>query len=331
MHEWHLQTAVAFFIFNRPDTTVRVFEAIRAAAPPRLFLVADGPRRDRAGEAERCAAVRDIVAAVDWPCEVLTNFSDENLGCRARVSSGLDWVFSLVEEAIILEDDCLPHPTFFRFCDELLERYRHDDGIMMISGDNFQFGRRRSGDSYYFSRYPHVWGWATWRRSWGRCYDETMRLWPEIRDGGWLGDYFRDKDTCRFWEMLYGETYSGKINAWSPVFAFGGVVNGCLSIVPAVNLISNIGFGGGATHTTGHCRLAEIPTEAMEFPLRHPSHRVRDARADRRTEKEQFTIPSVPVRAMRAAVYLCRRALGSIMSGKRAGRGGADGTGNRGL
>jgi hypothetical protein len=164
MIQWHVNTPIAFFIFNRPDTTARVFEAIRQAQPSKLLVVADGPRSTRPGEAEKCAATRAIIDQVDWECEVLTNYSDVNLGCRHRVSSGLDWVFEQVEEAIILEDDCLPHPTFFRFCEELLEWYRHDHRIVAISGDNFQNGHQSGEFSYYFSRYVHIWGWATWRR-----------------------------------------------------------------------------------------------------------------------------------------------------------------------
>lgn len=306
MSEWQLNTTVAFFIFNRTNTTASVFEAIRRAAPPRLLVVADGPRPDRPGEAQKCAAAREIVARVDWPCEVLTNFSDLNLGCRRRVSSGLDWVFSLVEEAIILEDDCLPQPSFFRFCEELLEKYRHDDRIMIISGDNFQFGRRRSNDSYYFSRYAHIWGWACWRRSWQR-YDPEMRLWPEIKDGGWLNDYYGQSDAARFWGMTFEDAYNGKIDAWSHQLTFACLVNHALCIVPSVNLIANIGFQADATHTKVECKLSDLPTEPMPFPLRHPPYLLRDAWADRRTEKDQFVLPSLPARVLRALTCICRR------------------------
>jgi hypothetical protein len=157
VYDFQLKTPVAFLVFNRPESTIKVFEEIRRARPPRLLVAADGTRADRPGEAEKCAAVRAIIDTVDWPCEVLKNYSDVNLGCKVRVSSGLDWVFEQVEEAIILEDDCLPHPTFFRFCEELLERYRYDERVGIISGDNFLFGVRRTQDSYYFSRYAHIW------------------------------------------------------------------------------------------------------------------------------------------------------------------------------
>ena len=165
-----LQVPVAFIIFNRPDTTSRVFAEIARARPSKLIVVADGPRAEFPGEAELCARARAVIDAVDWKCEVVTDFSDRNLGCRARVSSGLDFVFSQVEEAIILEDDCLPHSSFFPFCESLLQKYRDEDRVMAISGDNFHRGCRYTDFSYFFSRFVHIWGWASWRRAWNQAW-----------------------------------------------------------------------------------------------------------------------------------------------------------------
>src|SRR3989344_7840291 len=174
MSDFKLTTPVAFLLFNRPETTARVFAASARAKPPNLLVVADGPRANRPGEAELCAAARAVIEKVDWDCEVVTHFSEVNLGCKCRMSSGVDWVFQTVPEAILLEDDCLPHPSFFRFCEEMLEGYRNDERISMIGGTNFQKGRERSPDSYYFSRYTHIWGWASWRRAWQKIYDVEM-------------------------------------------------------------------------------------------------------------------------------------------------------------
>ena len=193
MDSFQLNTPVAFIVFNRPGTAKRIFAEIAKAKPPKLLVIADGPRGTLLGEAQKCMATRDVINRVNWPCEVLTNFSEVNLGCKKRVSSGIDWVFEHVEEAIILEDDCLPHPTFFRFCQEMLERYRNDDRIGMISGDNFQFGRPVGQDSYYFSKYVHVWGWASWRDRWRNSYDVHMGLWPQVRDQKRLDDLGLDK------------------------------------------------------------------------------------------------------------------------------------------
>lgn len=152
-------------IYHRPDTTKQVFSEIAKVKPPVLLVVADGPRADRPGDDEDCSAARRVIEQVNWPCRVLTNFAETNMGARGRVSSGLNWVFSQVEEAIVLEDDCLPNHTFFRFCEELLEKYRNVDQVMHIGGDNFLSGRVSFEGSYYFSRYPHVSGWASWRRA----------------------------------------------------------------------------------------------------------------------------------------------------------------------
>lgn len=180
MSEFKLNVPVLLLIFNRPDTTQRVFHEIRGASPLQLFISADGPRENKPGEFEKCQITRDIVRQVDWDCEVYTNFRDKNLGCKIAVSSAIDWFFENVEEGIILEDDCLPSFSFFRFCEELLEKYRDDERIMQIGGTNLLSEWQRSDDSYYFSKYGAIWGWATWRRAW-QYYDVNMKLWPEVK------------------------------------------------------------------------------------------------------------------------------------------------------
>jgi hypothetical protein len=293
MSDWQLKTPVAFIIFNRPDTTERVFAEIAKARPPKLLVVADGPRENRAGEVEKCAATRAIIDRVDWDCEVLTNFSDRNLGCKRRVSSGIDWVFGQVEEAIILEDDCLPDPTFFRYCQELLERYRHDQRIGLISGDNFQFGRRRNDDSYYFSKYVHIWGWATWRDRWTGSYDVSMTKWPHIREGAWLSDMAGNEREAAFWHKIFERVYRGEIDTWDYQWVFANWVEGRSTVLPATNLISNIGFDANATHTTGDSELANLASQPVMFPLRHPVGVIRNMQADAYSEKKCFQIPLV--------------------------------------
>ncbi len=286
-----MKTAVALLIFNKPDTTEKVFEAIRQAKPPKLLVVADGPRSDRPGEAEKCQATRAIIDRVDWDCQVLTNYSDVNLGCKLRVSSGLDWVFNTVEEAIILEDDCLPHPTFFHFCEELLDYYQDDERIMVISGDNFQFGRKRTEYSYYFSRYNHCWGWATWRRSW-QHYDIEMKLWPKIRDGNWLRYILEEPMTVRYWQKIFQATYEEKNNSWAYRWTFSCWVQSGLTVIPNVNLVSNLGFVIEATHTKNSRNpSAHLPLEKMCFPLQHPPFIIRDAEADNFTQDNNFNPP----------------------------------------
>jgi hypothetical protein len=239
---------------------------------------------------------------VNWDCEVLKNYSDVNLGCKRRVSSGLDWVFDTVEEAIILEDDCLPHPTFFRFCEEMLEKYRDDERIAMISGDNFQFGRKRRGYGYYFSRYPHIWGWASWRRAWDN-YDVDMKLWPKIRDGGWLEDLLGDRKSVWYWKYKFENVYQGKIDTWDYQWTFACWIQSALTVIPNVNLVSNIGFGIKAVHTQDKDKFAQMEIESMSFPISHPDYILRDSKADFFVENKMFSgFKSLMLRVINRAI-----------------------------
>jgi hypothetical protein len=263
-----LSTPVAFIIFNRPDTTARVFEAIRQAKPPQLFVIADGPRVDRLNEAEKCVATRAIIDRVDWKCEVLTNYSDMNLGCKRRVYSGIDWIFSQVEAAIILEDDCLPAPSFFQFCQTLLEKYRYDDRISMIGGTNYQQGHSRTSYSYFFSKYAHIWGWATWRRAW-QDYDVNMKTWPECKQNNLLQAAFQDRYEQKAWSDAFNKVHAGEIDTWDYQWLYTCFSQSRLSIQPDLNLVSNIGFGADATHTFGESPWANLPTQdigEIEYP-----------------------------------------------------------------
>ncbi|MCF3648737.1 hypothetical protein [Synoicihabitans lomoniglobus] len=263
-----MKTAVALIIFNRPEVTRRTLAAIREARPPVLLVIADGPRIGRDGEAEKCAEVRALVeAGVNWPCEVETNYADKNLGCARRVSSGLNWVFEQVEEAIILEDDCLPVPTFFSFCEELLERYRDDERVAQIAGCSFLPEGEGFGESYFFSRYPHCWGWATWRRAW-RHYDHGMQAWEGKREASWKIAPARSAER-RLWADCFDATQNGEQDSWA--YRWTSVIwsRGMWSANSAVNLVANLGFGGDATHTvTG--RWGNLPTRDTVFPLIHP-------------------------------------------------------------
>lgn len=291
---------MALLIFNRPETTRAVFEAIRQARPRHLLVVADGPRKEQSGEAERCRETRSVIDGVDWECRVDTNYADQNLGCRRRVNSGIDWIFQQVEEAIILEDDCLPDQSFFRFCQELLERYRDEPRVSQIAGANFQFGRGTSPHSYYFSRYQHIWGWASWRRAW-QLHDPLMSAWPDFRDQGGLRRAFSGKSESAYWSDVLEKVYQGEIDTWDCQWSFTCWNSGLLSIIPSVNLISNLGFGPGATHTPVPNRYAAMKTEALRFPLRHPTVLEPDAAADAYTGKTMFR-PYSPLRRLFATV-----------------------------
>jgi hypothetical protein len=279
-----LRTPVVFIIFNRPETTRAVFEKIREAQPRELYIVADGPREHVHGEQFRCLEARAVAEHVDWDCRVYRDYSDINLGCRKRIVSGLDWVFENVAEAVILEDDCLPHSDFFPFCETLLERYRHNDIVKSIGGNNFQRGRRRTTFSYYFSLYGHIWGWATWRRAWQQ-YNASMDTWPEVREHGLLYDILGDERAAEYWSRKFQLTYEGLIDTWDYQWQFCCWMNNGLSLVPAVNLASNIGFGVTAVHTKRWLRSANIPSHPIPFPLHHPRYIIRNREADEYTQR----------------------------------------------
>lgn len=261
-------TPVAFLIFNRPDTTARVFEAIRRARPARLLVVADGPRPGRPGEERLCAEARAVIDGVDWPCEVLKNFAERNLGCKGRVSSGLDWVFTQVEEAIILEDDCLPHPGFFPFCEQLLERYRNDERVMMIGGTNYLLDSLAIPESYCFSRYFPIWGWASWRRAWSR-YDIAMRDWAEFKARRGLDTYYSQRFMRNHVAAMFDAAHDNRIDTWDIQWFYSCLFSNGLCAIPRVNLISNIGLVG--THTSGDTSNNLFPLFDIEVDdLRHP-------------------------------------------------------------
>ena len=274
-----MNTPVIFLVFNRPDLTRQVFERIRQARPPRLLVVCDGPREHVPADAASVAEVRRIIEqGVDWPCQVLTNFSETNLGCRERVFTGLNWAFSLVEEAMILEDDCLPSASFFSFCEEMLTRYRRDERVMHVNGTNFLAKHLHTSASCFFSKYVWIWGWATWRRAWQQ-YDPTMASWNERLH--LLEKSFDSGQERAFWLSTFEKARAdwAKANTWDFQWIYTCWTKGGLSVVPSVNLVENLGFGAGATHTTNdfpHLRLAAGSLESTAQPRRIARRRWRD-------------------------------------------------------
>lgn len=271
---------VLFFVFNRLDTTARVFEQIAAARPATLLVVADGPRADKPDDAARCGAVRELVSHPTWNCDLRLDFAPSNLGFNRRISSGLAWAFSQFEEVIILEDDCLPDPTFFPFCAELLERHRLDERIMMITGCNFQFGRTRGDASYYFSHGVGTWGWASWRRAF-RHFDPAMSLWPRERDGKLLQGIWPIESVVDYWRARFDEAFRREVDAWDYQWAFAMWRKRGLQAASNVNLIQYIGCLPDTAHTTDpHSPFCNVPISPMTFPLRHPANVERDLTAD---------------------------------------------------
>lgn len=264
---------IVLIMFRRPKLTRRVADAIAALRPKTLFVVADGPRDDRPEDRELCARTRAVIEEFSWSgTTMVKHYSDVNLGCGRRPATGIDWVFSQVEEAIILEDDCVPHPSFFPFCAELLERYRDDERVMHIAGTTFRREPLPTSYSYAFSQMNAAWGWATWRRAW-RHFDHTVKLWPELRDTSWLADVLPDNRVERFWAETFDRAYNqkGAVSYWDHQWAFACWANSGLAAVPRHNLVTNIGCNREGTHCANEDDImANIPASEMPFPLSHP-------------------------------------------------------------
>lgn len=272
-------TPIAYVVFNRPEHTEKTFAVIREQRPSKLFIIADGPRPGHPTDEQRCEEVRAIVKNVDWPCEVYRNYADSNLGLKRRVSSGLDWVFENVDRAIVLEDDCLAHPDFFRFCDVLLDKYKDDSRVSVITGNNFQDDQQRGDASYYFSKYNHCWGWATWRRAW-ECYSGDLAFWPSWQASSAWELHVPDKAERRYWERIFTRIRAGAIDSWAYPWTGSVWYRGGLTATPNVNLVSNIGFGADSTHTANpDSHLAAMETTGLG-EIRHPEVVVQDLEAD---------------------------------------------------
>ena len=289
-------TPLLLIAWRRPHTLRQVINAIRPVAPTRLYVACDGPNPERPGEAEKVAATRAVIEhEIDWPCQIERLYSDVNQGCSVGPIRAISWFFEQVEEGIILEDDCVPHPDFLPYCTTLLERYRHDTRIWCISGNNFQKGQWRGDGSYYFSRYNHCWGWASWRRCW-QYFDANLSQWPALRDGGLLDTIFENPMERKYWADIWQRTHlrTESITWWDYQWTFTCLSNGGLTALPNRNLVNNVGFGEDATHTTGAAEPSVTDQGLGE--LKHPSFVLRDATADQFTSERHFLTKEKSVR-----------------------------------
>ena len=260
---------VALFLFNRPNETRIVFKAIAKIKPSTFFLIADGPRGENLEDRQLCAEARSIVDQVDWPCKVYKLYSNKNQGCRNAIPNGLDWVFSYVEQCIILEDDCVPNESFFYYCEELLNLYKDNPRIMTIGGHRYDGPDEFNSASYFFSKYPNTWGWATWRRAWER-FDLELTQWPTLKKTDWLQKILGNQLYESYWSRIFDQMVSG-MDAWDYALVFSCWLHGGISIRSKVNLIENIGFGPEATHTKeNHQLISQRKYNNLAFPLQHP-------------------------------------------------------------
>jgi hypothetical protein len=278
---------IAVIIFNRPDKTEKLLQIIRQVQPSQLFIIADGPRTDKPDDLERCKAARAIFETLDWNCQIFRNYANENLSCGLRPASGISWVFEHVEEAIILEDDCMPNLSFFQFCQELLEKYRNDPRVMHIAGSSYSIRDDQQSYSYVFSRYILCWGWATWRRAW-QHYDFDMKKWDDLRETNFLLDILNgDRHAIKNWQTIFQTVYENHHDCWDYQWKLACWLQGGLSIIPGTNLVTNIGDSG--THTTvDNQPYLFKPSHEIEFPLRHPIAMVQNTRVDQKIQVDLY-------------------------------------------
>ncbi len=290
-------TPVLYLIFNRPAHTARSFAAIRERRPSRLFIAADGPRANVLTDTERTAQARAIALNVDWPCDLHTLFRPANLGSRAAIPDAITWFFRHVSEGIILEDDCLPNNSFFTFCSELLRHYRQTPEIASISGtkplDKQSRYNNESAASYYFSRYSHTWGWATWRRAWlaRPALPVTPRARRTLLESALWNARLQSPLSRLFWRRTIRKRVFSDLPNWDYYWQFSLWAQNLLSIIPSINLITNLGYGEDSTNTTwSGSPLARTPTHSLPERLTHPTNIVRSARADAYFERH-YVIP----------------------------------------
>jgi len=261
---------VVLLAYKRPEHTRRVFQAIREARPAVFIAVIDGPKAGDQEDDALVEATREVLDHIDWPCEFHQIYAESNLGLKRRVSSGLDEVFTLVDEAIILEDDCVPSSSFFPYATELLERYRTDDRVGLISGSQRLRGRWETDNSYLFSRDVRIWGWATWSRTW-KVFAESADLevsWTAL-EAKKLGNLFAPGLRRR--SMVSMMAHSERLDSWALPFAVHCVREGYLNPIPRENLVHNIGLGDGSTHTGFENYVVDVPRADIPLPLTHPS------------------------------------------------------------
>jgi hypothetical protein len=297
MSKNNFDTPILIIFWRRSTSLKIVLDSLRVIAPVQIFLASDGPREGNSLEAEQVAQARLLAEqTIDWPCEITKRYSDSNQGCKYGPANAITWFFSHVEEGIILEDDCLPHPSFFGYCENLLERYSDDQRIWHISGNNFLGDESPSDYSYFFSKFTFIWGWASWRRCWNQ-YDPEMQSWPLMKNGHLLKEVFASEEEWNYWSKRWDEvSIDHSVTAWAYQWMYACILNGGLAILPKSNLVENIGFGEGGVHTLNQdSPMANIPTQDIGQEIKHPSYILQDRQADHKLFSRVYAESQTPI------------------------------------
>ena len=298
-----LKTAVLFLVFNRLETTKKVFKEISKAKPPRLYIASDGARSNLQNETFIVKSIRDhILKNIDWKCEVKTLFRKKNLGCKYAVTSAITWFFENEDQGIILEDDCLPSKSFFWYCEELLNKYKNNNSIYLISGETHSSKFLKKGEDYSFCKYPLLWGWASWKRAW-KNYDPEMTDWPEKKIEV-INSVSKYKSTINFWKINFERMYNKEIDTWDYQLAYLLLKKNAKCIFPKLNLITNIGFGLDATRTNDiNSDAANRQRFEINIPLNHFTHPKSEERVNKFYDLNEFSLKNSFVHYINKKIY----------------------------
>ena len=306
-----MDVPILLLIWKRPSHTSRVINSIRQICPKKIYISSDGPIKNDRENKRLVELVREIVLKeINWDCEIFTNFSNINKGCKIAVTEGINWFFRNEQEGIIIEDDCLPSKDFFYYCQSLLEKYRYDERIWSICGNGYQNDLSKNKESYFFSKYADVWGWATWRRCW-KFYDPDIKSWGGERKVPLLKDLFENVREFKYWKKIFDNLYYKKQpNTWDYQWQYLCFFNAGMSCMPHTNLVENFGFGEEATHTFQdplrfNNKLKKVGR--LNFPLNHPTEISISKECDDKLQKLFFS--GYSIFSIKGLIIKCRKLL----------------------
>ena len=245
-----MKTPLLLLLFNRPELTKKLIARLKLIKPKKIYINIDGPRNGNLKDQVLCKEVLKLIKKIEWPCKKYIKINKTNKGCRKSVYNAITWAFLKENKLIILEDDCFPSNFFFGYCEQLLKKYKYENKIKVISGSNFQKNKFGEAD-YYFSKYLHCWGWATWKRAW-KNYDNSMSFWKSFQKSSNWNDLFTNNSEKKYWKKKFDLVKEYKIDSWAYVWLASVWYNQGLTIIPNKNLVKNVGFESDATHTTGY-------------------------------------------------------------------------------